>query len=68
MMSKREKWQGTATELLDLFGPAIRIANAKVLSDELTEIAPMLRTIGVDIRFHRSNGRRGIAIVGQCRT
>jgi hypothetical protein len=40
----QREWTGTASELLDALGPAVKVANAKVLSDELTRLAPMLRT------------------------
>ena len=64
LMAKRKKWQGTATELLDLFGPAIRITNARGLSSELRRLAPMLRTIGIDVRWPpRTTDARGIVIV-----
>ena len=59
------EWTGTASELLDLVGPAVRIPNAKVLSDELNRLAPMLRTVGIDLRHHRTNARRGITIARQ---
>ena len=62
LMVQQREWKGTASELLDLFGPAVRIANAKVLSDELNRLAPMLRTVGIDLRHHRTNARRGITI------
>ena len=59
-----DEWTGTATELLDLLGPSIKITNPKVLSDELTQLAPMLRT-GLDIRHQRKADRRGIRIIRQ---
>jgi hypothetical protein len=36
-----------------------------VLSDELNRLAPMLRTVGVNVRHHRTNTRRGITIANQ---
>jgi hypothetical protein len=65
LMVQQHEWEGTASELLDLFGPAVRIPNAKALSDELNRLAPMLRTVGVDVRHHRTNARRGITITRQ---
>ena len=62
-MTGRNKWEGTASELFDALGDGIRIANARTLSDELNRLAPMLRTVGIDLRHHRSNSRRGIMIV-----
>jgi hypothetical protein len=61
----KSEWVGTATELLDLLGPTIKITNPKVLSDELARLAPMLRTVGLDIKYQRSADRRGIRIVRQ---
>ena len=46
-------------------GPRSEIPNAKVLSDELNRLAPMLRTVGIDLRHHRTNARRGITIARQ---
>jgi hypothetical protein len=56
----KKEWEGTATELLDLLGPSIKIANPKVLSDELMRLSPMLRSIGVDIsrQKRKAEGRR----------
>jgi hypothetical protein len=65
LMVENHAWQGTASELLDLLGELSQIRNAKVLSDELNRLAPMLRTIGVDIRHHRISARRGITITRQ---
>lgn len=61
----KNEWAGTATELLDLLGPSIKIINPKVLSDELTRLAPMLRTVGLDIGHQRKADRRGIRIIRQ---
>jgi hypothetical protein len=61
----KSEWAGTATELLDLLGPTIKITNPKVLSDELGRLAPMLRTVGLDIKHQRTADRRGIRIVRQ---
>ena len=65
LMAERREWEGTASELLDLLGGVGQIPNPKVLSDELNRLAPMLRTVGVDVRYRRSNVRRGITIVRQ---
>ena len=61
----KNEWAGTATELLDLLGSSIKITNPKVLSDELTQLAPMLRTVGLDIKHQRKADRRGIRIIRQ---
>ncbi len=61
----QQEWAGTASELLDVLGPTIKITNAKVLSDELARFAPMLRTVGLDIRHQRKADRRGITIIRQ---
>jgi hypothetical protein len=59
----QQEWAGTATELLDVLGPSVKITNAKTLSDELTRLAPMLRTAGLDIKYQRQADRRGIRII-----
>jgi hypothetical protein len=46
-------WVGTATELLDLLGPATGITNSKGLSEALAQLAPMLRTVGLDVTQER---------------
>ena len=65
LMAERREWGGTASELLDLLGGVSQIPNPKVLSDELNRLAPMLRTVGIDVRYHRTNVRRGITIARQ---
>jgi hypothetical protein len=49
-------------ELLDVLGPTIRTTNPKVISDELARLAPMLRTVGVNVQRHRTEARREITI------
>jgi hypothetical protein len=61
----RQEWRGTASDLLDALPPAVKVANAKALSDELRFLAPMLRTVGLDIRHKRINTKREITIVRQ---
>ena len=61
----KSEWVGTATELLDLLGTAVKITNPKLLSDELTRLAPMLRTVGLHIKPQRTADRREIRIVRQ---
>jgi hypothetical protein len=56
-------WEGTAAQLLDAVGPSTKIANPKVLSDELRRITPMLRTVGIDVTHERTAGRRVIRII-----
>ena len=59
----QQEWAGTATELLDVLGPSVKITSAKTLSDELARLAPMLRTVGLDIKYQRKADRRGIRII-----
>jgi hypothetical protein len=60
------EWKGTAQELLDALGPATKIDNTKVISDELRRLAPLLRTIGLNITHERRTAeRREIRIVRQ---
>jgi hypothetical protein len=65
LMAKRREWEGTASNLLDQLGGVSRITNAKVLSDEVLRLAPMLRIIGIDVRRTRSNIKRKITITRQ---
>jgi hypothetical protein len=58
----RDEWVGTATELLDLLGPATRITNSKALSEALARLAPMLRTVGLGVTHERTSERRIIRI------
>lgn len=59
----QSEWEGTASQLLDALGPVTKVTNAKVLSDELRRIAPMLRAVGLlGVSFERSADRRGIKI------
>jgi hypothetical protein len=62
LMAERREWEGTASELRDLLGGVSQIPSPKTLSDELNRLAPMLRTVGIDVRHHRTNVRRGITI------
>jgi hypothetical protein len=59
----QREWSGTASDLLDALPPVVKVANAKVLSDELRRLAPMLRTIGLDIQHQRTMTKRGITII-----
>ena len=59
----QQEWAGTATELVDVLGPSVKITNAKTLSDELTRLASMLRAAGLDIKYQRQADRRGIRII-----
>ena len=59
----KQRWTGTAQELLDELGPSVKVAGPKALSDDLRRLAPMLRTIGIDVRFEkRLNVTRPITI------
>jgi hypothetical protein len=55
-------WKGTAQSLLYTVGPAAKIANPKVLSDELRRLTPMLRTVGIEVSHERTAERRLIRI------
>jgi hypothetical protein len=59
----KQEWMGTASQLLDELGPAIKITNPKALSDELRRLAPMLRIVGIDIIHQRTADQRGIRII-----
>jgi hypothetical protein len=63
MMVQQEELIGTASELLDVLGPSTKITNSKTLSDELKRLAPMLRTVGIDVTHRRTAARREIRIV-----
>jgi hypothetical protein len=59
----KDEWTGTASELLDVLGPTTKITNSKVLSDELRRLAPMPRTVGIDVTHEkRTADRREIKI------
>jgi hypothetical protein len=62
LLAKRPRWAGTAQGLFDELGPSIKVANAKVLSDDLRRLAPMLLTIGIELQFDRKNIHRMITI------
>jgi hypothetical protein len=62
LMTQRHTWAGTASELLDQLGGVSQIPNAKVLSDELTRITPLLRSVGINVERHRTDLRRKITI------
>src|SRR5262249_37210704 len=51
----KRRWHGSASDLLDALPPVVKAANAKVLADELRRLAPMLRTVGLDIQCRRIN-------------
>jgi hypothetical protein len=60
----QEEWTGTASELLDELGPAVRFTNPRALADEVDRLAPLLRTVGLDIRhLKRRADRREIRII-----
>ena len=66
LASVKKEWRGTAQELLDALGPAIKIHSTKHLSDELRRLAPLLRTMGLDVTHEqRTAVRREITIVRQ---
>jgi hypothetical protein len=56
--SVTQQWQETAQELRNALGPATRITNTKVLSDELRRLAPMLRSVGLNITHERRTAAR----------
>jgi hypothetical protein len=56
-------WEGGAGKLLDVVGPSTRITNPKSLSDSLTRLAPMLRTVGIHVEhLKRQSYERPIRI------
>jgi hypothetical protein len=59
----QDEWTGTASELLAALGPVPNVANAKTLSEALARIAPMLRSVGLDVNHSRTADRREIRIV-----
>jgi hypothetical protein len=62
LMLVQTEWTGTASELLTALGPVPNVTSPKTLSEALTRIAPMLRSVGLDTDFHRTNVRREIRI------
>jgi hypothetical protein len=53
LLAKEKKWVGIMEVLLDIVGPTTGIKSTKKLSDDLRRLAPMLRTVGVDIVHER---------------
>jgi hypothetical protein len=60
------EWRGTAQELLDELGPATKIKSTKAISDQLRRLAPLLRTVGLNMTHEqRTAQRREIRIIRQ---
>jgi hypothetical protein len=53
----RHQWQGTCSELLDALGP-VGVKNPKALSDELRRLAPMLRSVGIEVTHEKRTATR----------
>jgi len=53
LLAKKKKWVGTMEDLLDICGPTTGIKSTKKLSDDLRRLAPMLRTVGVNIVYEQ---------------
>jgi hypothetical protein len=53
LLAKKKKWVGTKEDLLDICGPTTGIKSTKKLSDDLRRLAPMLRTVGVNIVYEQ---------------
>ena len=64
LVEQQSSWRGTAQELLNIVGPATKVANPKALSDDLRRLAPMLRCIKIHVAHEpRTADRREITIV-----
>ena len=55
---KRTVWTGTVDDLLDIVGPTTKIKSTKKLSDDLRRLAPMLRSIGIQIVYEQRTAER----------
>jgi len=71
LMSNRQQWKGTATELLEALEKLVDentvkskawTGNSKSLGKALTRLAPDLRGIGIEVTMKRSNSHRYIRI------
>jgi hypothetical protein len=63
LMAGGKRWSGIMEQLLDIVGPTTGIKSTKKLSDDLRRLAPMLRTVGVDITYEqRTAEQRGLRI------
>jgi hypothetical protein len=49
---------GTMEDLLDLVGPSVGVRSTKRLSDDLRRLAPMLRSVGVEIIHEQSTNQQ----------
>jgi hypothetical protein len=63
LLAKRKAWTGTMDDLLDIVGPVTGIKATKKLSDELRRLAPMLRSVGIQVVYEqRTAAQRPIRI------
>jgi hypothetical protein len=63
LLASRKKWKGTMQDLFDIVSPTTGIKSTKKLSDDLRRLAPMLRTVGIDvIHDQRTAERRPLRI------
>ena len=58
LLVKRTVWTGTVDDLLDIVGPTTKIKSTKKLSDDLRRLAPMLRSIGIQIVYEQRTAER----------
>lgn len=69
----RSDWEGTATELLKVLNgngatpSADWPSSPEAMANQLRRVSPALRTVGVDVRFHRGGRRRLITLTKQAR-
>lgn len=66
-LAESAPWRGTATELLALVQAGMNQsreapATNRALTNQLKRLAPVLRTVGLEIRFGRTGRRRWIAL------
>ena len=55
-------WTGAPQRLLNVIGQVTGITNPKTMSDELSRLAPMLRTVGIEVSYERTAAARLIRI------
>jgi hypothetical protein len=56
LLARRKRWMGIMEALLDIVGPVTGIRSTKKLSDDLRRLAPMLRTVGIQVTYGRRTG------------
>jgi hypothetical protein len=58
LMALELPWEGTAHSLLNIVGPATKVVNPKMLSEDLRRLAPMLRTVGIEVIHEQRTAER----------